>query len=216
MPEQINQGIEEVAKISERAALALPWALSIAALAQPMLGEVLLGLATSGLSYNYFQIGLNRFKTDGSKRAACLVSQGISQEYISIISGTKGQVANFFTERSVRVDYIHQATRGDFRRILEDPKYQHIALIGHGNGSSWTAKDGSVNYGDLDYIMERHQLPKKKGYFLQVTCGLPGAVPLGRSVVEDLRKVLGYKDLQGIGDGITNLFRPDMGLEPLL
>jgi hypothetical protein len=190
--------------------------LPIIFISDPRITALMTGLSTPGLAYNYIQSRRNKKFNSNPERAACLISTNISQEYAAIVSGKKGQVLGFFSDKEVPVDFNEKAKRDDLVRVLKDPTYQHIALIGHGDGSCWEAKDGFVTREDLDYIMAKEGFEKKRGYFLQITCGLPDSTPLGKPVLEDPNKVLGYTNPTNIFDSSLNAFKPRIGLEPLL
>ena len=213
MPEEMN---EDAMNLVIRATRAVEYGLIPLMVIEPTIGTAMVALATPGLLYNTIQIRRNRRLTDGSQRAVCLVAERPGLEYTSIMTGKKGQIAGLFTQYGIRVDFKHGARRRDLLAALKDHAYQHIAVVGHGSGDCWEAKDGVVTSEDLDYIMEKHQLPRKTGYFVKVTCGTQSSNPLGKSVVEDPSKVLGYTTIQGIGDTLLNLRKPNIGLEPLL
>ena len=129
--------------------------------------------------------------------------------------GVKGAVARFFTERDISVDYKHNARSDDLKKLLADEAYQNIVVIGHGERNKWCARDGTVYTEDLDEWM--NGLPKKKGYFIQFTCGDKEGKPLGYSVVEDRSKILGYTKPVHLGDRFDSLWGESLkGIEGLV
>ena len=127
----------------------------------------------------------------------------------------KGAVARFFTERDIRVDYKHNARSGDLREVLANEDYQNVVVMGHGGRSQWCVRDGTVYAEDLDKWMGG--LPKKKGYFIQFTCGDEEGKPLGYSVVEDRSKILGYAKPVHLGDRFDSLWGESLkGIEGLV
>lgn len=168
-----------------------------------------------GFLYNAYQIGKNRYQISGEDKAKVLVFDEPLTEWQSLMLGVKGAVARFFTERGIRVDYKHNARSGDLREVLADENYQNIVVMGHGGRNQWCARDGTVYTEDLDEWM--NGLPKKKGYFIQFTCGDEEGKPLGYSVVEDRSKILGYTKPVHLGDRFDSLWGESLkGIEGLV
>lgn len=182
----------------------------------PLTAWTMLGpIAMPGFLYNAYQIARNRCQTSGKDKAIALFFDEPLTEWQSIILGVKGAVVRFFTERDVRVNYKHNARSDDLKAALQDQAYQNIVVIGHGGRNQWYARDGAVYTEDLDQWM--NGLPKKKGYFIQFTCGDEEGRPLGYSVVEDQRKILGYTRSVNLGERFESLWGESLkGIEGLV
>jgi len=182
----------------------------------PVVAWSMLGpFAMPGFLYNAYQMGKNRFQTSGDEKAKVLVFDEPITEWQNLFLGVKGAVARFFTEKDTRVDYKHNARSDDLRAVLEDDTYQNIVIMGHGGRNQWCARDGVVYTEDLDEWME--DLPKKKGYFIQFTCGDEEGKPLGYNVVEDRSKILGYTESVNLGDRFESLWGESLkGIEGLV
>lgn len=175
------------------------------AICNPLSLYVLGVISGPGLLYNTYQILKNKVLTDGSKRAACLISGADpTKEPAQIAIGEKGRIAKFFTDRNVRVDYKHNARSIDLESAIRDDTYQHIVLIGHGDRGTWEATDRCVVTEDIsDWVKDASQ---KDGYFIQLTCGKPVGKPLGFDVVVDKRNVRGYNYRVMVGCTIFDLW----------
>jgi len=158
----------------------------------PLMSLFCLPLSAPGLFYNRSRIRANYSETSGEKKARVLISSDPIGEWTDGFLGVKGKIAEFFTERGARVDFKHGAESGDLRSTLEDQTYQSIVLVGHGYRNAWSAIDGLVVTSDVDEWMKG--LPRKKGYFIQFTCGDKEGRALGDSVVTDKYKILGFTE----------------------
>ncbi|MBI2451722.1 caspase family protein [Candidatus Pacearchaeota archaeon] len=168
-----------------------------------------------GFLYNAYQIGKNRYQTSGKDKARVLVFDEPLTEWQNLMLGVKGAIARFFTERDIRVDYKHNARSEELKGLLANEDYQNIVVMGHGGKNQWCARDGTVHTEDVDEWMSG--LPKKKGYFIQFTCGGEEGRPLGHSVVEDKSKILGYTKPVHLGDRFDSLWGESLkGIEGLV
>jgi|SRR3989344_654705 len=167
-------------------------------------GALLAPSSIPGFLYNTYQIGKNRYNTSGDQRAKVLIFDEPLTEWQSVMLGVKGAVARFFTGKNVRVDYKHNAKSDDLREVLENERYQNIVVMGHGGRSCWCARDGVVYAQDVENWMDG--LQKKKGYFIQFTCGNEQGKPLGYGAVEDSAKLLGFTKSVDLGDRLASLW----------
>ena len=178
----------------------------------PLSTGTAVALTIPGTSYDLYQKIKNQNVT-GEDYAAILTHLPLKESYMFKVLGIKGMVTKFFTQRGVKVDYINRAKNKDLESVLLNPVYQNIAIIGHQNTSHWKTRDGVVDVEYVDGIMT--DKPKKRGYFLQIGCGDNREIPLGRSVVQDPKKLLGYYDLQSTVSLASSHFKKDYGLNPL-
>lgn len=182
----------------------------------PVVREILAAMAVPGLTHNAIQYARNRQLTDGSEKAICLYSASLRMPrmlYVDTVTGKRGLITRFFTEKGVRVTFKHGARRQDLYDAIDDPAYQHIVVAGHGSRECWEARDGVVTTRNLETYMTSRQ--KKEGYWLQHTCGSPRGRPLGAAVMSDPEKVLGYNNLVAPETTIAGHFRTNMGMTVL-
>jgi len=182
----------------------------------PIIAWTLLApVSMPGFLYNAYQIGKNHHQTYGKDKAKVLVFDEPLTEWQSMMLGVKGAVARSIIERGIRVDYKHNARSDDLRELLADEDYQNVVVMGHGGRDRWCARDGTVYTEDLEEWM--NGLPRKKGYFIQFTCGDEEGRPLGDSVVEDRSKILGYTQSVDLGDRFDSLWGESLkGIEGLV
>ncbi|MCK4553251.1 hypothetical protein KAT80_03535 [Candidatus Pacearchaeota archaeon] len=182
----------------------------------PIVSLAMLGpISLPGFLYNTFQIGKNHYQTSGDKKAKCLIFDEPLTEWQDLILGVKGVVARFFTQRNVKVSYKHKARSNDLRDVLEDETFQNVVVMGHGGRNCWGARDGIVYTKDINEWMKG--LPKKRGYFIQFTCGDEKGKPLGYSVLEDKNKILGYTKPVDLGNRFESLWGESLkGIEGLV
>ena len=69
--------------------------------------------------------------------------------------------------RGNKVVWHSNSTREDVLDVLEDPQYQNLVFIGHGDNSTYETTNGTLN---VDYLAGLH-LPERRGEFIQHTCG---------------------------------------------
>jgi len=88
----------------------------------------------------------------------------------------------YFNKNGYQVDWYAKAGRVEFDQVMNDPRYQAVTLIGHGNDHSW----GTVNLPNTDFnkLKEfgRMNLPQKE-IIIKLTCG-SNARPLEISAEE--------------------------------
>lgn len=180
--------------------------------------SLLTGLAflqIPGFLFNTYQKIKNRFTTEGKERARFLIFEDPISESQSVLLGEKGLTYGFFTKKGIRVDTKYKATSKDLKEALADPRYQHVILSGHGSKDSWGAADCLIETGDIEVWMAN--LPKKSGYFIQLTCGSEEGRPLGEAVVKDKSKLLGFTVPVNLGDRFHGYFDGSLiGLENLV
>ncbi len=213
MPQDLPRDLELLVRVSEPVAHVLG---AIVIISYPETGLFVVGGALPGLIYNQYEVRRNWQATEGSCKAMVLISQSPVMEYLDLVIGKKGRIAKFFTEHGARVEFKHRASRRDLAKAIRNPTYQHIAVVGHGDGTCWLGRDGIVTHDDLQYIMDRDSIASKPGYFLQFSCGQETKTPLGLPVVKDPSKVLGYQYLVGIEEQIRSIGKPNLGLTPFL
>ena len=104
----------------------------------------------------------------------------------------------YFNNRGMQAPWFLNAKSSDFQNILQDQKCVSMVLVGHGSLNLWQATDKDITNPDVAEWMKN--LPKKKGEWLQLTCGAAdeSSVKLGELVMEK-DKVYNY-------DGSVNAY----------
>ena len=98
------------------------------------------------------------------------------------------------TENSI---LFMDATSKDLKKIIQDPEYKNIFLIGHSSYHSWCASDKPVDWYDVGKMVKFHL---KKGIFANFGCGAIHSwnqIPLGYFVVNNPENLFG-KDAEYI------------------
>jgi hypothetical protein len=127
-----------------------------------------------------------RRKVKGNKKAAVLSSQAFY--HLPIYFGATvipGMINDYFTHNMENYpEWKFFAKGDDLIKVLRDPSYDSIALIGHGDRKGWEAAD---RYVDRDEVKEAFgDLPKKEGSWLQITCGDDSKdIPMGFDVMKN-------------------------------
>ena len=91
-----------------------------------------------------------------------------------------------FNDLGIKVDWHFKATSQDLVNTLYDTSYQSIATLGHGNNDICALADCDITTEDIQEIYQDR--PKKKGFWLQFSCGGEGEQPLGYHVMENPRR----------------------------
>ncbi|HVE12830.1 MAG TPA: hypothetical protein VNI01_05510 [Elusimicrobiota bacterium] len=93
----------------------------------------------------------------------------------------------YFNNRGMKARWFLSAKSGDLKAAVRDPRCQSIVLVGHGSFCLWAATDADVTNDEMTAFMKDQ--PKKKGEWLQLTCGVPDAWPvkLGELVMDPAR-----------------------------
>jgi hypothetical protein len=84
----------------------------------------------------------------------------------------------------MRVKWFLRAKGKDLEKVIKDKDCQNIVLVGHGSKNNWQATDTEVTNVEVAKIMRG--MPKKKGEWLQLTCGVEDFSPvkMGELVME--------------------------------
>ncbi|PIN76437.1 hypothetical protein COV17_02520 [Candidatus Woesearchaeota archaeon CG10_big_fil_rev_8_21_14_0_10_36_11] len=93
------------------------------------------------------------------------------------------------------VYWYSNATKEKILEVLENPEYTNIIFIGHGTKSSYRASNGDLGIDDLF----TRNLPRRKGEFIQHTCGNDiGKRSLGEVLYPDGSGGYGFNELVAI------------------
>jgi hypothetical protein len=82
----------------------------------------------------------------------------------------------YFNNRGLKTRWILNAKSADLKRVLQDPKNVSVVLVGHGSLNLWESSDKDVTNDDVAAWMKG--LPKKRGEWLQLTCGTVDESPV--------------------------------------
>lgn len=90
----------------------------------------------------------------------------------------------YFNNKDVKVKWFLRAKSTDLKRVIRDGNCQSIILVGHGSVNTWKATDMVVSNLEVEEMM--NGVPKKKGEWLQLTCGEEDFSPvkMGELVME--------------------------------
>ncbi len=98
---------------------------------------------------------------------------------------------SYFNNRGLKARWILRAKTADFERVVRDEKCVSIVLVGHGSFSMWGATDKDITNDDVSRMMTGR--PKKKGEWLQLTCGIDDGFPVKMGeLVMDKERVYTY------------------------
>jgi hypothetical protein len=90
----------------------------------------------------------------------------------------------YFNNKDMRVKWFLRAKSTDLTKVMRDGNCQSIVLVGHGSVNTWKATDMVVSNLEVEEMM--NGVPKKKGEWLQLTCGEEDYSPvrMGELVME--------------------------------
>jgi hypothetical protein len=93
----------------------------------------------------------------------------------------------YFNNKNMKVRWFLRATSKDLEQVIKDRNCQSIVLVGHGSLNSWQATDTDVSNIEVQEMVKG--LPKKKGEWLQLSCGVEDVFPvrMGELVMEKER-----------------------------
>lgn len=99
----------------------------------------------------------------------------------------------YLNNRGMKARWILRAYSQDLERVIRDQKCQSIILVGHGTFNSWQAVDALVTNEHVAKWMRG--IPKKKGEWLQLTCGVSDrwSLKMGELVM-DRERVYTYNE----------------------
>jgi hypothetical protein len=99
----------------------------------------------------------------------------------------------YFNNKDMKVRWFLRAKSADLEKVIKDRKCQSIVLVGHGSKNCWRATDAELSNVEVAEMMRG--IPKKKGEWLQLTCGVDDFFPvrMGELVMEKER-VYSYDD----------------------
>jgi hypothetical protein len=99
---------------------------------------------------------------------------------------------HYFNNRNLKVKWLFRAKGSDFEKVIKDRNCQSIVLVGHGDIDSWQATDTEVTNSVVTKLMKDE--PKKKGEWLQLTCGGESKYfkKMGELVMQDKANVYTY------------------------
>jgi hypothetical protein len=93
----------------------------------------------------------------------------------------------YFNNRNMKVRWFLRAKGKDLERVIKERNCRSIVLVGHGSVNCWRATDMEMTNNEVEEIMRG--LPRKKGEWLQLTCGVEDFYPvkMGELVMEKER-----------------------------
>jgi hypothetical protein len=93
----------------------------------------------------------------------------------------------YFNNRNMKARWVFRAKSADLEKAIKDPSCHSIVLVGHGSANGWQATDEYVTNNEVEIMMRN--LPKKKGEWLQLSCGDEDFTPvrMGDLVMEKER-----------------------------
>ena len=93
----------------------------------------------------------------------------------------------YFNNQNMKVKWFFRAKSKDLEKAIKDPKCQSIVLVGHGSKNNWRATDADIS--NIEVIEMMRGVSKKKGEWLQLTCGVDDIFPvkMGELVMEKER-----------------------------
>ena len=74
----------------------------------------------------------------------------------------------YFNRKGLKTEYFLSATSDDFKRVIQEDKYQSVVLVGHGSYSHWRATDYDVSIYDVKRLAGKYS--KKEGEWFQLSC----------------------------------------------
>ena len=74
----------------------------------------------------------------------------------------------YFNGKGLKTEYFLSATSDDFKRVIQDDKYQSVVLVGHGSYNHWRATDYNVSIFNFKRLVGKYT--KKEGEWFQMTC----------------------------------------------
>lgn len=141
--------------------------------------------------------GVRNLSIDSDEYAAVLLSDHAFWQYDYWASpcaflGSYIPWTHYFNNRNMKVKWFFRAKGSDFEKAVKDQKCQSIVLVGHGDIDSWQATDVEISNSIVTKMMQG--VPKKKGEWLQLTCGGDSRYfkKMGTLVMQDKDNVYTY------------------------
>ncbi len=132
------------------------------------------------------------YRVKSTEYAAVLLSDHALWEYDYWASpcaflGSYIPWSNYFNNRNLKARWFFRAKMADLEKVIKDPQCHSIVLVGHGSANGWQATDAYVSNNEVAVITK--DLPKKKGEWLQLSCGDADFTPvmMGELVMERSR-----------------------------
>ncbi len=93
----------------------------------------------------------------------------------------------YFNRKGLKTEYFLSATSDDFKRVIQEDKYQSVVLVGHGSYSHWRATDYDVSIYDVKRLAGKYS--KKEGEWFQLSCATRdfSDIQLGEQVMKSGR-----------------------------
>lgn len=137
-----------------------------------LLRKVLLPLIILHLSWSVIATVRN-FSLKSPTCAAVLISDYAFTKYDYWISplaiiGAYPYWTYYFNNRGMKVKWIPHAYSRDLEKVIKDPRFQSIVVVGHGSVNAWQAIDALITNKEMAEITKG--LEKKKGEWIQLTC----------------------------------------------
>lgn len=125
----------------------------------------------------------------GDEYAAALLSDHAITKYDywaspSAFLGSYITWSYYFNNQNMRVKWFFRAKGRDLETVIKDKNCQSIVLVGHGSLNTWKATDMVISNLEVEEMM--NGVPRKKGEWLQLTCGEEDFSPIrtGELVME--------------------------------
>ena len=98
----------------------------------------------------------------------------------------------YFNNRDMKVKWFFRAKSTDLDKVIKDKDCQSIVLVGHGSLNCWQATDMVVTNLEVSSMVKG--VPKKRGEWLQLSCGVEDVFPvkMGELVMEKKERVYTY------------------------
>jgi hypothetical protein len=98
----------------------------------------------------------------------------------------------YFNNRGMKVKWFLRAKSTVLQKVIQDKDCQSIVLVGHGSLNCWQATDRLVSNLEVSDMVKG--IPKKKGEWMQLSCGVEDVYPvrMGELVMEKKERVYTY------------------------
>ena len=147
----------------------------------------------SSTFWDMFRLPLTLFETQESFRrneglgnlptAKVLMSFGQLKAAPFYFFGEVAGINNHCHFQGYQTSWVIKAKKEDLESALLDETIQSLVTFGHGSRSSLEMHDGVITTREITEIYGERT--KKRGFWIQYSCGSPEGLPLGFSVMEN-------------------------------
>lgn len=125
-------------------------------------------------------VGVRNYLVPSKQYAAIVVSDYTMTKYDywvspSVIFFAYPFITTYFNNQGLKAYWYLRGRSAHLEKVIKDPLCQSILIVGHGTYHSWQAVDRAVNFKDIKAFMQ--DLPKKRGEWIQLTCGKDEGYP---------------------------------------